>query len=195
MADTLELIKKLRGATNISMMACKKALDENHNDYDKAYEYLRKRGVMKAAEKSERSTMYGIIVSYVHGNKKIGAMIQLACETDFVAKNDDFIQLANNLAIQIVASNPMGINFEDIDENFIQKEREIWEAQLKNEGKPNDKIEMILNNKEKKFKEENCLMKQVFVKDPEQNVEQLIHDAINKLGENIKVIKFVRYSI
>jgi len=195
MADTLELIKKLRETTNVSMMACKNALDENNNDYDKAYEQLRKRGIVKAAEKSERSTMQGIIVSYIHGNRKIGAMVQLACETDFVAKNDDFVQLANNLAIQVVAANPMGINSEDIDENFIQKEREIWEEQLKNEGKPDDKIEMILNNKEGKFKEENCLMKQVFVKNPEQNVEQLIHDAINKLGENIKVVKFVRYSI
>jgi len=195
MADTLELVKKLREATGVSMMACKKALDENNGDYEKAIETLRKRGIAKAAEKSERSTMQGTIVSYVHGNRKVGAMVQLACETDFVAINEDFVQLGSDLAMQVVATNPMGINVEDIDENLIQKEREIWKEQLKNEGKPEDKIDMILDNKESKFKEENCLMKQAFVKNPDQTVEQLIHDAINKLGENIKVVKFVRYSI
>lgn len=192
---SLEDVKKLREATGASMMACKKALEENNGDYEKAFDALRMRGEAKAAEKSDRTTGEGVVISYIHTNKKVGSLIQLACETDFVAKNEKFIELANDLAMQIVASSPVAINPEDIDDDFIAKEKEIWREQLLNEGKPADKIDMILVNKEKKAREEFSLMKQQFVKDPDKTIEELIKENINKLGENIKVIRFVKYEI
>ncbi len=192
---SLEDVKKLREATGASMMACKKSLEENNGDYEKAFDALRMRGEAKAAEKSDRTTGEGVVISYIHTNKKVGSLIQLACETDFVAKNEKFIELATDLAMQIVASSPVAINPEDIDDEFIVKEKEIWREQLVNEGKPADKIDMILENKEKKSREEFSLMKQSFVKDPEKTVEELIKENINKLGENIKVIRFVKYEI
>jgi elongation factor Ts len=195
MSVSIDDIKKLREATGASMMACKKALEEMNGDYEKAFDELRKKGVAKAGEKSVRATGEGVVYSYIHTNKKVGAMIQLACETDFVARNEKFIELAADLAMQIVASNPMAVNPEDISDEFIAKEREIWKAQLENEGKPADKIEMILENKAKKAREEFSLMKQQFVKDPEKTIEQLLLESINKMGENIKVVRFVRYQI
>ncbi len=195
MAISLDDVKRLREVTGISMMACKKAVEEANGDYDKALEALRKKGEVKAAEKADRTTGQGIVVSYIHTNKKVGAMIQLACETDFVAKNENFVQFGMDLAMQVVANNPLAVNPEDIDDNFIAKEKEIWEAQLKNEGKPEEMLGKIIENKEKKFRDESSLMKQVFIKDGEKTIEQLLSDAINKLGENIKVVKFVRYSL
>lgn len=191
----LEDVKNLREATGASMMACKKALEEANGDFEKALESLRKRGEAKAAEKSERSTGEGIVYSYIHTNKKVGAMVQLACETDFVAKNEKFIEFAADLAMQVVATNPKAVNPEDISDEFIAKEKEIWRAQLENEGKPADKIDMILTNKEKSAREEMALMKQAFVKDPDKTIEALVKENINKLGENIKVVKFVRYEV
>ena len=195
MAISLEDVKSLRESTGASMMACKKALEDNGGDYQKAVDALRKKGEAKAAEKADRTTGQGIIVSYVHTNKKVGSLIQLACETDFVAKNEKFIELANDLAMQVVACNPKAISPEDVDNAFIEKEKEIWRGQLENEGKPADKIEMILVNKEKKTREEYSLMKQAFVKDPDKTIEALLLEGINKMGENIKVVRFVRYEI
>lgn len=195
MSVSIDDIKKLREATGASMMACKKALEESNGDYEKAFDELRKKGVAKAGEKSTRTTGEGVIYSYIHTNKKVGAMIQLACETDFVARNEKFVELAADLAMHIVAANPMTVSPEEISDEFIAKEKEIWKAQLENEGKPADKIEMILDNKAKKAREEFSLMKQQFVKDPEKTVEQLILESINKMGENIKIVRFVRYQI
>ncbi|MCC7432602.1 translation elongation factor Ts [Candidatus Peregrinibacteria bacterium] len=195
MSVSIDDIKKLREATGASMMACKKALEESNGDYEKAFDELRKKGVAKAGEKSTRTTGEGVIYSYIHTNKKVGAMIQLACETDFVARNEKFVELAADLAMHIVAANPMTVSPEEISDEFIAKEKEIWKAQLENEGKPADKIEMILENKAKKAREEFSLMKQQFVKDPEKTVEQLILESINKMGENIKIVRFVRYQI
>lgn len=195
MSVSLDDIKKLREATGASMMACKKALEETNGDYQKAFDELRKKGAAKAAEKSDRTTGQGVIYSYVHTNRKVGAMVQLACETDFVAKNEAFVELAADIAMHIVASSPKAITPDEIDADFIAKEQEIWKGQLENEGKPADKIPMIIENKTAKFKEENCLMKQLFVKDSEKTIEQLILDMITKMGENIKIIKFTRYEI
>jgi elongation factor Ts len=195
MSVSLDDVKKLREITGVSMMACKKALEETNGNIEKAIEELRKRGEMKAAEKSERKTGQGVIVSYIHTNRRLGSMLHLACETDFVAENEDFISLAQDLAMQVVATNPMALNPEDIDADIIAKEKVIWLAQLQNEGKPADKIEMILVNKEKKYREENSLIKQAFIKDADKTVEKLLTDAINKIGENMKIVKYVRYSI
>ncbi len=195
MTNMLEDVKNLREATGASMMACKKALEEANGDFEKALDALRKKGEAKAAEKSDRTTGEGIVYSYIHTNKKVGAMVQLACETDFVAKNEKFIEFAADLAMQVVATNPKAVNPEEISDEFIAKEKEIWRAQLENEGKPADKIEMILTNKEKSAREEMALMKQAFVKDPDKTIEALVKENINKLGENIKIVKFVRYEV
>ncbi len=195
MSVSLEDVKKLREATGVSMMACKKALDEAGGDLEKAIEALRKRGEAKAAEKAERTTGQGIVISYIHSNNKVGAMVQLACETDFVAKNEEFVELGRDIAMHVVAANPLALNPEDIDQNFIDKEKEIWKEQLKNEGKPEEMLDKILENKEKKFREEASLNKQAFVKDPDKTIEQLMLDSINKLGENMKVVRFERYAV
>lgn len=195
MTVSIDDIKNLREATGASMMGCKKALEETNGDYDKAVDVLRKKGEAKASEKSSRATSQGIVCSYIHTNKKVGAMVQLACETDFVAKNEKFLELANDIAMQVVASNPMALEPEDIDEAFMAKEREIWAELLKNEGKPEDKIQMILDNKEKSARNEFSLMKQNFIKDPDKTVETILKEAISILGENMKIVRFVRYEI
>ena len=195
MEISLDDVKKLREATGASMMACKKALEESKGDYGVAVDYLRKRGEAKAAEKSERTTGQGVVCSYIHSNKKIGAMVQIACETDFVAKNETFVAFAQDVAMHIAAANPSALNPEEIDAAFIAKEREIWVAQLANEGKPADKMTMILDNKEKKIREEMSLMKQAFVKDPDKTIEALLKENITKLGENMKIVRFSRFEV
>jgi elongation factor Ts len=177
------------------MMACKKALEESNGDTTKAIETLRKKGEMKAAERSERSTGQGVIASYIHGNGKLGVLVQLACETDFVARNEDFVNLAKDLAIHIAATNPLTISPDEVSHELVEKEREIWRAQLINEGKKEQMLDKIMEGKEKKFREETSLLKQAFVKDPEKTVEQILVTAVNKMGENIKVVRFTRFSI
>jgi elongation factor Ts len=195
MAVTLEQIKELREETGVSMMACKKALEEADGDSEKAMDILRKKGEAKAAERKDRQTMQGVIDAYIHGNSKLGVLIQLGCETDFVAKNNDFKQLARDLAMHIAAMDPKNIAPEDVSDELVGKERDIWKEQLKNEGKPDKIVENILAGKEKKFREENALLTQQFVKNPDITVGQLITDSQTKLGENIQVVKFERYSI
>lgn len=195
MSVSLDDIKKLRESSGASMMACKKALEEANGDYQKAFDELRKKGAAKAAEKADRTTGQGVVYSYVHTNKKVGALVQIACETDFVAKNEAFIDLAAGIAMHIVATNPKAISPDEIDNDFIEKEKEIWKGQLENEGKAADKIPMILENKANKFKEESALLKQPYVKDPDKTVEQLVLDMITKMGENIKIVRFARYEI
>ena len=195
MPSTLEKIKELREITGVSMMGCKKALEEASDDIQKAIDLLRKKGEMKAAERGARSTSQGVISSYIHGNAKLGVLVQLGCETDFVAKTDEFKTLAYDVAIHVAAMNPLNINPDDVSHELLEKEREIWKAQLKNEGKNDKMIENILIGKEKKFREENALLKQMFVKNPEITVEQLLIDTMAKMGENIKVVRFSRFSV
>lgn len=195
MAVTLEQIKELREETGVSMMACKKALEESQGDTEKAIDILRKKGEAKASERKERQTMQGVIDSYIHGNSRIGVLIHVGCETDFVAKNEDFKQLARNLAMHIAAMSPKTTSPEDVPDELVGKERDIWKDQLRNEGKPENMIENIMNGKEKKFREENALLTQQFVKNPDITVAQLITDFQTKLGENIQIVKFERYSI
>lgn len=195
MSVTLDQIKELREATGVSMMACKKALEETNGDYEKAVEHLRKKGAAKAAERGERSTGEGTVASYIHSNGKIGVLVKLGCETDFVAKNDAFQELARDIAMHIAAMNPLTVSPDDVSENLVEKERDIWREQLLNEGKKEDMLDQIIAGKEKKFREEASLLKQSYVKDPEKTVEQLLADSVNKLGENIQVADFCRYSI
>lgn len=195
MAATLDQIKELREMTGASMMACKKALDESNGDLQKAVELLRKKGEMKAAERSVRSTSQGVVASYIHGNSKLGVLVQLGCETDFVAKTDDFKNLANDIAMHVAAMNPLNLSPDEVSHELLEKEREIWREQLKNEGKNDKMIDNILTGKEKKFREENALLKQAFVKNPELTIEQLLTDTMTKMGENIRIVRFQRFSV
>ncbi|MBP7058470.1 elongation factor Ts [Candidatus Gracilibacteria bacterium] len=195
MAVTLEDVKRLREATGISMMSCKKVLEETNGDFEKAHELLRKKGEAKALERSERTTAQGLVVSYIHGNSRLGVLLQLGCETDFVAKTDDFQNLAKDIAMQIAATNPLTLTPEEVSHELVEKEREIWKAQLVNEGKKEAMFDNILAGKEKKFREELSLLKQPFVKNPEITVERLLNDVIAKMGENIKIVRFARFAL
>lgn len=195
MSITLELLKTLREKTGVSMQACKNALEETNGDIDKAIEYLRKKGEVKAAGKSDRETSEGVIASYVHSNKKLGALVLIQCETDFVARNEDFLNFCNDVAMHVAAANPSVISAEEVSAEEIAKEYEIWKEQLKNEGKPENIWEKILEGKEKKFREEKALLTQNFVKNPELTVQKLLTDMITKMGENVKISKFSRYEI
>lgn len=191
---SIEQIKSLRGKTGVSIQACKKALEEAKGDLSKAVDVLRKKGEAKVVERSERVTGQGVVASYIHTNNKIGVILQLGCETDFVARNGDFQNLAKDIAMHIAAMNPLYISPEEVPAELVEKEREIWRAQLAKEGKPEKMFEKIMEGKEKKFREEISLLKQPFVKTPEFSVDKLISDAMLKIGENVKVMRFTRYS-
>lgn len=191
----LDKIKKLREQTGAGMVDIKKALEESNGDEAKAIEILRKRGQEKASKKSERTTQEGVVVSYIHSNKRVGAIVNLLCETDFVARNEEFKKLAEDIAMHITAMNPKFIKPENVTEEIISKEKEIWIEQLKNEGKPENLIENILAGKEKKFREELSLMTQPYVKNPDQTIDDLVKEKIGKIGENIQVGKFYRIEL
>lgn len=194
MPISIEQIKSLRERTGVSMQACKKALEEANGNEEKAIEILRKKGEAKAVERSERTTGQGIIASYVHTNYKIGVLVQLCCETDFVARSDDFQNLGKDIAMQIAAMNPLYVSSEEVSPELVEKEREIWKAQLAKEGKPEKMWDKILEGKEKKFREEISLLKQAFVKNPELTIEKVIAGVVMKVGENIKVARFTRFA-
>lgn len=195
MSINLDQIKSLRERTGVSMQACKNALEEAKGNEDKAIEILRKKGEAKAVEKSSRTASQGLVTSYVHLNNKIGVILQMACETDFVARNEGFQSLAKDLAMHIAAMNPLYISPEEVPNELIEKEREIWKAELAREKKPEKIWEQIMTGKEKKFREEMALLTQAFIKNPEIKVENLIKDAVLKLGENIKLVRFTRYAV
>lgn len=195
MSITLEQIKALRDATGISISACKKALNEAKGDLKKATEILRKKGESLIADRQNRSTGQGTIASYIHSNNKIGVLVEVGAETDFVAKSDDFKQFAHDIAMHVAAMPPLCLNPEEVSSETVEKEREIWTEQLKNEGKPENVIEKILEGKEKKFRAEKALLKHPFVKNPEITIEQLLNELVAKLGENIQIKRFVRFAI
>ncbi len=195
MAVTLESIKELRELTGVSTMTCKKVLEEANGDINKAVELLRKRGEAKAIERSERSASQGVVVTYVHSNNRLGVMVHLGCETDFVARNEEFMEFGKDIAMHIAAMNPMYVKPEEVQHELIEKEQEIWKSQLQQEGKPEGMWEKIMLGKEKKFREEAALLTQPFVKNPETTVGQLLTDLGLKMGENIQIARFVRFSI
>ncbi|HLG25966.1 MAG TPA: translation elongation factor Ts [Candidatus Gracilibacteria bacterium] len=195
MTVTLDQIKELREATGVSMMACKKALEESNGDPQKAVDILRKKGQAKAIERGEKSVGEGVVASYIHQNGKIGVLVQLGCETDFVAKGDEFQQMARDIAMHVAAMNPLTISPGDVSNELVEKEREIWREQLLQEGKKEAMLDTILAGKEKKFREETSLLTQGFVKNPDATIEQMLADAVIRLGENIRVVRFSRFSI
>ncbi|HBI34431.1 MAG TPA: elongation factor Ts [Candidatus Moranbacteria bacterium] len=189
-----ELVKKIRERTGAGMVAIKKAVDEAGGDEEKAIEILRKQGESKAAKKADRVTKEGVVVSYVHSNK-VGALVKLLCETDFVARNEEFVALAKDIAMHITAMSPKFIKPEDVPTELIEKEKEIWRALLETEKKPAEMIEKIMAGKEKKFREESALLTQSFVKNPEITVNELIVEAIGKMGEKIEVSEISRIEL
>jgi len=192
---TAAQVNELRQKTGAGMMDCKNALVEAEGDINLALDFLRKSGIAKAEKKSSRDAKEGIIYSYIHNGNKLGVMLELGCETDFVAKTDGFIDLANNIAMQIAATNPLAINEENIDPSIIAKEKEIYTDQAKATGKPDNVIDKIVEGKLNKFVEDNCLMQQTFIKNPEQNITQLLQESVAKIGENITINRFVRFAI
>ncbi|PIP28456.1 MAG: elongation factor Ts [Candidatus Moranbacteria bacterium CG23_combo_of_CG06-09_8_20_14_all_35_22] len=191
----LNKIKKLREKTGAGMVDIKKALEEAGGDETKAIEVLRKKGQEKALKKTERTTQEGVVVSYIHSNSRVGTIVKLLCETDFVARNEEFKQLAQEIAMHITAMNPKYIKPEEVEETVVSYEKEIWIEQLKNEGKPEKLISNILIGKEKKFREELALLSQSYIKNPDQTIEELIKEKIGKIGENIQVGEFKRVEL
>lgn len=195
MAITTEEIKSLRDETGVSIMQCKKALEEAGGDMEKARMILRKNSATAASKKSERTLGAGIIGSYVHANKKMGAMVELFCETDFVAQNPEFVQTANDLAMHITAMAPEFIKSSDIDEDATANAKAFFEEESANLDKPADIKEKIIQGKLNEFFAEKTLMNQSFVKNPDITIEQLINELIQKTGEKIEIGKFVRLSV
>ncbi len=177
------------------MVDIKKALEEAKGDEGKAIEILRKSGQAKAVKKSERTAKEGIVASYIHSNKRVGVMIKLFCETDFVARNSDFQELAKDISMHIAAMNPKFLKPEDVSSDLVEKEKEIWTEQLKKEGKPEAMFDKIIAGKEKKFREEMSLLSQPFVKNPDITVGELISEKVGVIGENIQLGEFVRYEL
>ncbi len=185
-------IQQLREMTGAGIMDAKKALEESGGDVDKAIEYLKKQGQKVAANKRERETKEGFIGSYVHANGKVATLVALACESDFVANTDDFHQLAHDLAMQVAATDPQYVSPNEIPEEVIAKEKEIFEEQLKKENKPEKIWKKIITGKLEKFYEEVCLLKQPFIKEDKKTIEQLMNEKVLKLGENIQIKEIKR---
>ena len=189
------MVKQLREKTGAGMMDCKSALTEVGGDIEKAIEFLRKKGLATAQKRAGRAMTEGIIQSYIHMNAKLGVLVEVNCETDFVAKNDEFQGFAKNIAMHIAASNPLGITPEDIPQEIIEKEKEIYRAQALDLGKPENVLDKIVDGKLKKFYQDNCLMNQPYVRNPDITVADLLNELIAKIGENISIKRFVRYQI
>ncbi len=190
---TPEQVKELRGKTGAGVMDCKKALVEADGDMEKAITILREKGLAKAAKKQSRTAAEGIIESYIHGNGRIGVLVEVNCETDFVARNEEFKTFAKDIAMQVAASNPKYLSREDVPSEVLEKEKEILRAQALNEGKPEKIVDKIVEGRLEKFYEENCLLEQPFIKDPDKKVSELIMEKIAVIGENITVSRFVRF--
>jgi len=195
MQITATLVKDLRNRTGLGMMECKNALVESNGDIDKAIEILRKKGIAKAEKKADRSANEGAILSYIHPGNKLGVLIEVNCETDFVAATADFMTFVKDIAMHIAATNPLSIRREDIDPTLLEKEREIYRAQVKAQNKPENIIERIVEGKVDKFYQENCLLEQPFVKDPQITVKDYLTATIAKIGEKINLTRFVRFQL
>lgn len=190
-----EMIKLLRTKTGAGIMDCKEALNESNGDIEKAVEFLRKKGLATALKRAARETSEGTIQAYIHAGGKIGVMVEVNCETDFVARTDIFQDFARSLAMHIAATNPLGIKREDIPEKVIEKEKDIYRAQALEMGKPEKIIDRIVQGKIEKFFKESTLLEQQYVKNPDITIQDLIHEMVAKTGENITVKRFVRYQL
>ena len=188
-------VKELRDRSGVGMMDCKKALVEANGDLDKAFDILRKSGIAKAQKKAGRSAKEGNVISYIHPGSKLGVLLELNCETDFVSNTEDFNDLGNDIAMHIAATNPLGVTREDIPEDVISKEKEIYSEQAKSSNKPENIIEKMVEGRVNKYYKENVLLEQDFVKDSNLTIEDLVTTTISKLGENIVVTRFSRFQL
>jgi len=195
MEITAKMVKDLRDKTGLGMMDCKQALVECNGSIDEAVDYLRKKGILKASKREGRATSEGRIASYIHMNGKIGVLVELNCESDFVARTEQFADLAKDLCMQVAASAPRWVTSEQIPEDVLAKEKDIYMTQAKEAGKPEKMLEKIAEGKLKKFFSEVCLMNQPFVKDPDKTVTDLVTENIAALGENITVGRFCRFQL
>ena len=190
-----QMVKELRETTGAGMMDCKKALVETNGDMEKAVDYLREKGRAAAAKKSGRVAAEGVVESYIHGAGKIGVMIEVNCETDFVAKTPEFHSFVRDLAMQVAAANPQYLSRTEVPAAIIEHEREILRAQALNEGKPEKIVDKMVDGRVEKFYKDNCLLEQTFIKDPDKSVTDVVNAQISKIGENIVVRRFVRYQM
>ncbi|GAB4332521.1 MAG: translation elongation factor Ts [Calditrichia bacterium] len=195
MAITASMVKELREKTGAGMMDCKNALTEAGGDLEKAVELLRKKGVAKAEKKSSRETKDGLVHAYIHPGGKIGTLVEVSCETDFVAKTDDFKEFVHNLAMHIAASNPIAVNREDVPQDLIEKEMRIYKEQALESGKPEHIVEKIAAGKLEKFYAENVLMEQAYIRDTEKTIKDYLTEVIAKVGENVSIRRFARFQI
>lgn len=190
-----QMVKELRTVTGSGIMDCKKVLAEAKGDMDKAIDLLRKKGLAKAAKRVGRSTSEGIVYSYIHTGSKLGVLLEINCESDFVAKTDDFKRFAKDIAMHIAATNPEGIIDEDIDPAIVEKEKEIYKAQIISQGKPEHIVDKIVEGKVQKFYKDVCLMSQQYIKDPQKTIADILKETIGKIGENIHIKRFARFKI
>jgi elongation factor Ts len=190
-----KLVKELREKTGAGMMDCKEALVASGGDMAQAVDFLRKKGLATAQKRAGRATSEGTLAAYIHMGGKLGVMVEVNSETDFVAKNDQFQEFAKNIAMHIAASNPLGIRPEDVPPEVVAKEREIYAVQAKETGKPEKVVEKIVEGKLKKFFEDNCLLQQRYVRNPDITVGDLLNELIAKIGENISIRRFVRFQV
>jgi len=195
MAITAEMVKNLREKTGAGMMDCKAALTEMNGDMDKALDFLRKKGLASAAKKASRTASDGSISSYIHAGGKIGVLIEVNCETDFVARTDDFQGLVKDLAMHVAAANPLFVKREDVPSAVSEREKDVYREQVRAMKKPENVVEKIVEGKMDKYFSEICLLEQGFVKDPEVKIQSLLTEKIAKLGENITVKRFVRFEL
>lgn len=189
------MVKELRDRTNSGMMDCKKALTETEGDMEKAVDLLRQKGLAVAAKRADRATSEGIIQTYIHGAGKLGVMVEVGCETDFVAKTDSFIEFAKDIAMHIAAANPVAIGREAVPEELLAREKEIYIKQAQDSGKPENIIEKIVSGKIDKFYSDICLMEQKFVKNPDISVQDMLNELIASLGENISIKRYARFQL
>lgn len=195
MAGNATLVKELREKTGAGILDCQKALVESGDDIEKAIEHLRQKGLAAAQKKAGRETNEGIISSYIHPGSRIGVLVEVNCETDFVARNDEFQAFVRDLALQIAASNPSFVKREDIPASIVEKEKQIYLAQAKEMGKPEPAWAKIVDGKLEKFYQESCLLEQTFIKDPTVTIKDLLAQKIAKIGENMAIRRFTRYQL
>jgi elongation factor Ts len=195
MAITAGMVKELREKTGAGMMDCKNALVEANGDMERATVILREKGLATAAKKAGRIASEGIVDAYIHMGGRIGVLVEINCETDFVAKTDEFKQLVKDIAMQVAASKPMCVRREELPEDVIEQEKEVYRAQGLNEGKPEKIIDKIVEGRMEKFYQQVCLLEQPFIKDPDRTVQDIVNEKIAKIGENISVRRFARFEM
>ena len=188
-------VKELRDRTGAGMMDCKKVLTEAGGDIDKAIELLRTKGMAKAAKKADRETAQGLVSSYIHPGGGVGVLVEVSCETDFVARTDEFQAFVRDIAMHVAASNPLALSADELDQSTMEAEREIYIKQAMEEGKPQEIAEKMVEGRLKKFRKENALLEQPFVKDPDMTIDELVQSKIASLGENMRIKRFARFAV